>query len=189
MGNLGFAANGPNYRVKGVELQAVARILDGFTIQGASAWNSSSQTNSPFLIDNNPASVNYGKPITSIQNPYGAIGSSLANSPPFEVNLRARYEWSISEYQAFIQAGGQHQAHSYSRAGNSSNTTSSLHTYDMPGYSTYDGSMGIARGAWTAEFFGQNLFNSHASTFTTFSQWVEAQSIVRPRVLGIPDVP
>jgi iron complex outermembrane receptor protein len=184
LGNLGFATNGPNYRVKGVELQAVGRVLDGLTIQGASAWNSSSQTNSPYLIDNNPASVNYGRPITSIINPYGSIGSSLANSPPFEANLRARYEWSISEYQAFIQAGGQHQAHQLSRAGNSSNVTSTLRTYDIPGYSTYDGSVGIARGAWTVEFFGQNLFNSNASTFTTFSQWAESQTIVRPRVLG-----
>jgi iron complex outermembrane receptor protein len=137
------------------------------------------------LIDNNSASVNYGRPITSIVNPYGPLGSPLANSPPFEANLRARYEWSISEYQAFIQAGGQHQAHSLSRAGNSSSVTSTLRTYDIPGYSTYDGSLGIARDAWTVEFFGQNLFDSHASTFTTFSQWAESQAIVRPRVLGV----
>jgi iron complex outermembrane receptor protein len=185
LGNLGFATNGPSYRVKGVEIQLVTRPIDGLTIQGAAAWNSSEQTNSPFLIDNNPASVNFGKPITSIANPYGLVGSALANSPPFEANLRARYDWAMWDYQAFVQFGGQHQAHSLSRAGNVDNTTSSLHTYDMPGFSTYDGALGVSKDAWTAQLYGQNLFNSNASQFTTYSQWVEARTVVRPRVLGL----
>ena len=40
-------------------------------------------------------------------------------------------------------------------------------------------------GQYAVTLYGQNLFNSNASTFTTASQWVEAQTIVRPRVLGL----
>jgi len=185
LGNLGFATNGPNYRVKGVEVQLAAKVLTGLTVQAAGAWNSTEQTNSPYLIDDNPASVNFGKPITSITNPYGPVGSNLANSPPFEANARIRYDCMIGDYGAFVQFAAQHQAHSYSRAGNASPETSSLHLYDMPGFTLYDAALGVSKDVWTVTVYGQNLTNSNASTFTTASQWVEAQTIVRPRVLGL----
>ena len=54
LGNVGFGANGPNYRIRGVETSFIAVLLPGLTAQGAASWNSSEQTNSPFLIANNP---------------------------------------------------------------------------------------------------------------------------------------
>jgi iron complex outermembrane recepter protein len=62
LGNLTFNTNGANYQVKGIEAQLVARVTRGLTLTGSVAWNSTEQTNSPFLIANNPASVNFGKP-------------------------------------------------------------------------------------------------------------------------------
>ena len=117
-GNLTFSTNGPDFRVRGVEIQLVARVMEGLTVQGSASWNSSNQTNSPFLINNNPKSSTYGQPITSVANPYGTVGSPLANSPPFQANLRARYEFPIGDYRAFFQAGGTHQGNSYSATGN-----------------------------------------------------------------------
>jgi iron complex outermembrane recepter protein len=116
LGNLVFATNGANYRVRGVELQVVARITAGLTVQGASSWNSSSQTNSPHLFVNNPLSVNYGQTLP-ISNPYGAIGSPLANSPPVEWSLRVRDEIPVGAYNAFWQIGTQHIGNSYSNTG------------------------------------------------------------------------
>ena len=55
LGNTTFDINGPTYRVKGIELQLVARLFEGFTVQGSSAWNSSEQTNAPCLPSNNPS--------------------------------------------------------------------------------------------------------------------------------------
>ena len=66
IGNLTFDTNGQNFRVRGLETSIVARVTDGLTLQGAASWNRSEQTNSPALIDNNPLSVNYGKPITQV---------------------------------------------------------------------------------------------------------------------------
>src|SRR5208283_2465075 len=62
-GNTTFTVNGPSYTVKGVELQLVARITDGLTIQGSSSWNSSSQTNAPCLTSSVPAADGNPTPI------------------------------------------------------------------------------------------------------------------------------
>ncbi|MBV8495187.1 MAG: TonB-dependent receptor, partial [Gammaproteobacteria bacterium] len=90
LGNLVFGINGPSYRVRGIEPLIMARVTEGMTVQIGASWNSSSQTNSPYLIANNPAllanpgsAAEFGKPITSILNPYGAQGSPTAYSPPF----------------------------------------------------------------------------------------------------------
>jgi len=58
LGNLAFETNGPNYRVRGLEIQLVARVTHGLTLTGAASWNSSDQMNSPYVNDVN------GQPIT-----------------------------------------------------------------------------------------------------------------------------
>ena len=143
---------------------------------------------SPFLIANNPASVNFGKPITTIANPYGVQGSPLAQSPPFQGNLRARYEWSINEYQAFVQLGAAHQAHSLSLTGNAPSiapTGSITQAFDQPAFTTYDGALGVSKDAWNVQVYGQNLTDTRGLTFISSSQAVETQSVIRPRVIGV----
>jgi iron complex outermembrane receptor protein len=178
LGNLAFATNGPSYRVRGFEPSLIARVTQGLTVQLATAWNSSSQTNSPYLVDNNPASVNYGKPITSIPNPYGAVGSRTSYSPPFNASGRVRYEWPMGDYSAFVQGAFQHQTHMITATGY-------VPAFDMPGFTTYDGSMGISNGPWALEFYGQNLTNVNSSQSTSSGQFVLTEVPQRPRVLGI----
>ena len=178
LGNLAFSTNGPSYRVRGVEPSIIARVTQGLTVQTSAAWNSASQTNSPFLVDNNPASVNFGKNITSIPNPYGPLGSPTAYSPPFKVNARIRYDWSFNDYNAFVQAVGNHQAHMITATGY-------VPAYDMPAYSSYDASAGIAKGPWAVEVFGQNLTDVNSSLSTNSGQFILAEVPQRPRVLGL----
>jgi outer membrane receptor protein involved in Fe transport len=178
LGNLTFGTNGPNYRVRGLELQVVARVTTGLTVQGAASWNSTNETNSPYLIDNNPATPNYGQNITSIPNPYGPIGSPLANSPPFQGNIRVRDEWAMNDYTAFWQVGGQHQAHSLSATG-------FVEAYDQPGFSTYDAALGVGKGAWTLQLVGENLTDTNASLFTSSRQFVITETPMRPRTLAL----
>jgi iron complex outermembrane receptor protein len=186
LGNLTVNLNGPNYRVNGVELQLVTRVTDGLTLQGAASWNSGSLVNSPQLLINNPAlagTPGYGGPVTSLPNPYGQVGSSMANSPPLQANLRARYEWNINDYRAFSQFGFVHQAHSYSLA-------QALNRYDMPGWTTYDASIGVSKGNWRVEAFGQNLTDVNKSLFTSAAQsgntvGYVTETPMRPRVLGV----
>ena len=177
-GDLTFRTNGPDYRVRGVELQTIVRITDGLTIQGSESYNKGSQQNSPYLINNNPASPNFGKPITSLPNVYGVAGSPLANSPLFQGNIRARYEFSIGEYKAFGQAGAQIYGSSFSGIGTVDN-------YYQPGYTTFDAAAGFARDAWNVQFFVENLGNKVASTYTSAAEFIETETMLRPRIAGV----
>ena len=177
LGNNIFSTNGPVYQVRGGELQIVARITDGLTVQGSSSYNKSKLTNSPALINNNPASAGYGTPLL-IANPYGVTGSPLADSPQLQWNLRIRDEFPVRDYRAFWQIGAQHIGDSLSGTGN-------VVTYDQPSYTTYDASFGVSKDAWNVQIFGQNLTSVNASSSTYGGQFVEAQTVIRPRVAGV----
>jgi iron complex outermembrane receptor protein len=201
VGNIFYDTNGQNFVIKGVETSLVARVLTGLTLQGAAAWNQSTQTNSPVLIDNNPASNNYGKQITqacsvtgtncfAVPNPYGPIGGPSANAPPIQFSLRARYEWNINGYTPSVQFGATHSGHSYTQAGSNPSiaqagglTTSRLR-FENPAYSTYNASIGLAKDAWYMTIYGENLGNSDASTFISTDQFIVAQTPLRPRIIG-----
>jgi iron complex outermembrane receptor protein len=178
LGNLQFDTNGPNYRVRGVELQIIGKVTDGLTVQGSTSYNDTRQTNSPYLIDNNPLSPAFGQPILSVPNPYGPVGSRLANAPLVQWNLRIRDEIPFGDYNGFWQIGAQH-------IGDSQSATGNVITYDQPGYTTYDASLGVAKGGWNVQLFGQNLTSVNASTGTNAGQFVEAETVVRPRVAGL----
>jgi iron complex outermembrane recepter protein len=190
LGNLTFNINGPTFVVKGFETQIVARAFEGLTIQGSAAWNSSNQINNPGVSDNNcsggvqggvpfPASPNCGKPLP-LQTPlFTPIGSPLGESPPFEANLRVRYEALIGDYRTFYQFGGVHQAHSFGSL--------AVDPVVMPAWTTYDASMGIGKGAWGVQIFGQNITNVNKSVFTTstIGGSINTYTPMRPRVLGL----
>jgi outer membrane receptor protein involved in Fe transport len=187
-GNLSYVTNGANYRVRGLELQLVGRVTKGLTIQGGASWNSSSLTNSPYLIGNVPGNAEDGKPLLSAPSPFGLKGSSLPQSPAFEGNLRARYEWFVNDYRPFVQLGGQRTAHSRSLPGNvPAIAVGEIVTqeFDQPGYSTYDASMGIAKDNWNVQLVGQNLGNTNGKAFISASEAIETQTVIRPRVISL----
>jgi len=187
-GNLSFVTNGANYRVRGLELQLVGRVTTGLTIQGGASWNSSSLTNSPYLIGNVPGNAEDGKPLLSAPSPFGLKGSSLPQSPAFEGNVRARYEWFVNDYRPFVQLGGQRTAHSRSLPGNVPAIAVgeiTTQAFDQPGYSTYDASMGIAKDNWNVQVVGQNLGNTNGKAFISASEAIETQTVIRPRVISL----
>jgi len=180
-GNLSFVINGPDYRVRGLEIESIVHPLHGLTFTGSASWNSSNLTNSPALLQPN------GQPIVIpvvASNPgvggsaFGVTGSPLAESPPFQANLRIRYEVNVGDYNAFGQIGGTHQSHSYSATGN-------IATYDQAGFSTYDASLGVAKDAWMAQLYGINLTDTRANLFENGNQFVTAETINRPRTYGL----
>lgn len=177
-GNLSFVTNGPNYRVRGAETELIGRPLHGLTVTAAAAWNSSNLLSAPPLYDIN------GKPITSIVNAFGAPGTPLAQSPPFQVNVRVRYEFSLDDYKAFWQLSGTHQAHSYSSTSSIPTPDEPGYQYDQPGFSTYDASTGIAKDAWALQVYGQNLTDTRADLYENANQFVDAKTVNRPRTLG-----
>src|SRR5262249_40151207 len=143
------------------------------------------------LLTNAASKAEYGQPILSVQNPYGPIGGSSANSPPMQFNMRLRYEWALMSYNAFVQAGVTQHAPSYPPSSanpslvSGSNVSTTLLRFENPPITQYDASIGVSRDAWSAEFFAQNLTNVVKSTFTSTSQFAVEETITRPRVLGI----
>ncbi|MHB1872119.1 MAG: TonB-dependent receptor [Steroidobacteraceae bacterium] len=187
LGNLTFGTNGPDYRVRGTEIQIAARPIAGLTLNGSASWNSGELINSPALIDNIAGSPNFGKPITTyyvggvatpLADVYGAPGSPLANSPPFQANLRARYDWQFGSYTPYVEAGFQHRSHSQSASGH-------VESYNQPGWTTYDAQAGISKGDWTVSLIGTNLTNVNKSLFTSSRQFILTEVPMRPRTIEL----
>jgi outer membrane receptor protein involved in Fe transport len=200
LGNTTFDVNGPTYVVKGVELQLVARVTEGLTVQGSSSWNSTNQTVAPCLQSNRPTATNptpLGTCITEIKgvaytSPFGTLDTSPAFSPPLLFNLRARYDLILGDYKPFVMAGANHTASQRNEPasfpGISSPLCSPIPTtthcqYVMPGYTTYDASVGVSKDSWTAQVSGSNITNSDASTLTSSAQFLESEVPLRPRVV------
>jgi len=207
LGNVGFNANGPDYRIRGVETSFIAVLARGLSAEGGAAWVSSEQTNSPYLIANNPALLGnpasagqYGQPILTgvnhagvygpIPNPYGPTGTPAAFAPPLQFNALLHYQWVMSSYQCFAQAGVTHTAHSFTQAGSQPPPSGTTFTtnylrFENPAYTTYDAAIGFGKDAWTARLYAQNLTNVLTSTFTSNSQFALQETILRPRVIGL----
>ncbi len=190
LGNLTFTTNGPDYRVKGFETEIVARVTTGLTVTLAGSWNHSELVNTPTLNDKNGVPIvwsNYkdgnGNPL---HNPYGERGSPLAQSPPFQGNLRVRYEFPLGTYQAFVQGAAVVRSHSLSTtdklAMDNSVPPQSV-AYDLPGFTTYDLSIGIAKDSWTAQIYGTNMTDSRGAVFSTYAQRIKEDTIIRPRTI------
>lgn len=211
-GNTAFATNGPTYHIKGAEVQIVARPSDGLTIQGSATYNDSKQANAPCFIANNPAASTYGQCITEVysggtvkpvQSPFGAIGGVTPFSPHFQGNVRVRYEWAGSgEMDWFVGAGMNYTSSMYNQPstypsgdvpGNGSVLgpngiivpATTVLRYKMPGYALFDAQIGFTRENWTFTLFGDNLTNSHASTFTNSAEYIKTSTIVRPMTYGV----
>jgi len=204
-GSSNFVINGPNYTIKGLELQLLTRPIDGLTLQASGSWNDSEQDNAVCLPVNNPTLSNYGQciaqtiksgSVNQITSPLGKPNSRTAFSPPMQFSLQARYEWALlSDYRAFISAGASHmggmfnQPAGYPTPGVGSTpvwpATSVRERFYQPGYTTYDASLGVTKDQWTVTVFGQNLSNSDASTYTNTAQYIVQQVPLRPRVLGL----
>jgi len=211
-GNTAFGTNGPTYHIKGVEAQIVARPTSGLTIQGSATYNDSKQANEPCFISNNPTSTSFGKCITqlrdsgrvlTVQSPFGVKGGITPFSPHFQGNIRVRYEFDgPAEAKWFVAGGVNYTSSMYNQpatypsgdvAGNGSVVgpngiivpATTVLRYKMPGYALTDAQIGFTRDDWTVTVFGDNLFNSDASTFTNSSQYIKTSTIVRPRTYGL----
>ena len=196
-GNLTFTTNGGNYSVKGLETSLVARVTHELTLSAGAAWNRTSLDQpANFVYTFGP---NAGKPIDwstltspttgavlGLVNPSGAPGSPLAGAPPFEGNIRARYDFQVGTYNAFVQLGAVHQAHSLS---STDQLTKDLQgnsiAYDLAPFTTYDGALGFSKDAWTVQFYGQNLTDDRAELYANARQWYKSVTVDRPRTLGL----
>ncbi|HEX4183480.1 MAG TPA: TonB-dependent receptor [Caulobacteraceae bacterium] len=199
LGNTTFLVNGPGYTIKGIEAQFIGRPMEGLTIQGSATYNDNTQSNSPCLVDNEPASPNLGQCITEVKgkpfvNPFGVQGGVSAFSPHFQANIRAHYDWMVNDFKAFATLGGSYTGEMFTQPANYTpgSTPSEIPVpdttylrYELPAYATMDGSIGFGRNNWTFQIVGENLLDSDASTFTGSVQFIKSEVPLRPRVISL----
>ncbi|HZZ33599.1 MAG TPA: TonB-dependent receptor [Phenylobacterium sp.] len=199
LGNTTFLVNGPSYVIKGVEAQFTARITEQFTLDGSATYNDNTQSNSPCLTDNEPKSPNLGHCITEINgkpfvNPFGVQGGVSAYSPTFQGNLHGRYDWEVASFKAFASADVSYVGKMFTQPANytpgdapseSPIPDTTYLRYELPAYTTFGAAIGVSKDKWTLQLVGQNLGNSHASTFTSTAQFIKAEVPLRPRQVSI----
>jgi iron complex outermembrane receptor protein len=180
----GVTINGGNYRVRGIETSGVARVATGLTIEAGVAWNHSELVRqATFLwVDGTP--INFSA--LPVSNPSGALGSPLAGAPPFQGNIRARYEFAFNGYELFAQADAVHQSHSLATTDRLSlDLQGNSIAYDLPEFTTFDGTLGVAKDAWLVQVYGENLTDTRAELYANYEQWYKAVTVSRPRTVGL----
>ena len=55
----------------------------------------------------------------------------------------------------------------------------------MPGFAQFDAQVGFKHDTWNISVFGENLSNTHASTFTSSAQFIKSEVPVRPMTYGV----
>ena len=194
--------NGPSYAVNGIELQLIARVTGGLTVQGAGSWNSSNQITAPCLrsvgvttfTPHNPTPA--GQCITQVAgvpytSPFDTLNTSLPFSPPVLFNLRARYDWAAGTYKSFAWLGASHVAAMHNEPATYPDGLSlspnlpltGFIRYTIPAYTTYDAAVGASKDNWTVQLIGTNLSNCDAATNISSSQIIKATAPLRPRVV------
>jgi hypothetical protein len=176
--------------------------MEGLTLNGSGSYNEDTQAGSPCLVSNISTSPTFGSCITQIipkgsttlapfVNPFGAPGTVPAFAPRFQGNARVRYDWTMDKYNPFVMVGVSYTGSMYNQPATYTsgegvlvpNTT--FLRYLQPAYTTVDAAIGVSFDKWYAQIFGQNLGNSHASTFTSSAQFIKSEVPLRPRVMGL----
>jgi iron complex outermembrane receptor protein len=126
-----------------------------------------------------------GQPIT-IANPFGELGSPLANSPPFQGTARLRDEIPLNGYKGFWQIGVQHTGGTYSTTDKLSTTLQGVSVaFYNPSYTTYDASFGVSKDAWNVSVYGDNITDTRATIYSSYAEYVKMNTINRPRTIGV----
>ena len=187
----GAIVNGGDYRVRGVETSGVVRVAAGLTIEAGAAWNHSELIKQATFLWKDGTPIDFSLLRNSsgapVENPNGALGTPLAGAPPFQGNIRARYEFAAWDgYGAFAQIGAVHQSHSFSTAfylahdlqGNST-------VYELPAFTTYDAALGVTKDAYLMQLYADNLTDTRAQLYAFFAPSYKAITVNRPRTIGL----
>ncbi len=202
LGNTTFGLNGPDYHVKGAELQLQALLMEGLTLSGSGSYNDDTQAGSKCFISNISTSPTFGQCITQITpkglatpqpftNPFGAPGTTPAFSPKYQVNAHLRYDWSMEGFNPYVMGGLSYTGSMYNQPATYSSgngvivPATTFLRYLQPSYTTFDAAIGVNYDKWYAQLYGQNLGDSNASTFTSSAQFIKAEVPLRPRIVGL----
>ena len=193
--------NGPDYVIKGAELQVMARVTDALTLQGSGSWNSANLVDNPCLrsagvtpltpYNPTPAgqciTVVGGAPYLNLAN----VGTAPPYSPPLTFNLRLRYDFELGGVNPFVWLGASH-------IGAMSNEPASfpdgnapaqiladagVARFRIPASTTFDGAVGMITDRWTLQLTASNLTDVYGPSNISSAQFIKGNIPLRPRVV------
>ena len=184
--------NGGNYRVQGLETSGQLRLGSALTIELGGAWNHSELVKEAVFLwaDGTPIDFstlpNPQNPQRPLSNPAGVRGSPLAGAPPFQTNLRLRYDADFRGFNTFAQVGMGHQSHSLTTIDRLTlDAQGNSIYYDLPPFTTYNAALGVGKDQWLVQLYGENLTDTRAELYANHFEYYKAVTVSRPRTIGL----
>ncbi|MEM6827388.1 MAG: TonB-dependent receptor plug domain-containing protein [Pseudomonadota bacterium] len=161
--NLFFSANAANAEIYGLEADFTIApySLPGFSVTGAFS-----------ILDTE---------ITEVLIPTDdvLVGSDLAYAPPFQGNIRARYEWDLSDtLEAYIQPQITYSDSKFT-------DVVEINKLELDSYTVFDLSVGVRAEQWRVEIFGENLSDERAQISGNFGNDRPRLVVNRPLTVGM----
>ncbi|MDP4574862.1 TonB-dependent receptor [Qipengyuania sp. G39] len=161
--NLFFSANAADAEIKGLEADFTVAPYSapGLTVAGAFS-----------ILDTE---------ITDVLIPTDDVveGSDLAFAPPFQGNIRVRYEWDLNDtLGAYIQPQVTHSASKFT-------DVIEINKLRLDGYTLFDLAAGITSANWKFELFGENLFDERAQISGNYVNDRARIATNRPLTVGL----
>jgi outer membrane receptor protein involved in Fe transport len=152
--------NAGNARIRGIELDVLARPTRGLSISLGGSYNDAEITEDFCLIANEQFDCTIPGSDGAENALLSPAGTRLPIIPRFKGNFLTRYEFPIGEFQGHVQGAVAHEGR----------RTSDLRLFerdligDVEGYTTVDVTAGIESGRWSAELYVKNLFDVNGQT-------------------------
>ncbi len=159
--NVTFVDNAASASLKGFESTVSLALGDHFTLDGAMSYNDSKLDSvRTGLIDVAP------------------VGSSLAQSPKFQGNIRGRYTWDIGDNEVYVEGGLRYSSKSY-------NSVQLSQRFLQRSYTIANATIGITRDNWNAMLYVENLTDERADLNVNNQDYQERITTNRPRTFGV----
>ena len=158
--NLFFIDNAADAEILGVEGDVIWQPTDQLTISGAFAY-----------VDTELVRA-FSDVIT-----LAPLGSELPLAPPFQMNMRAHYNWQMGPFLLDVAGGFQYSDRSFS-------SLVAANRLRQDSYTTADLSLGVEKDNWRAEVYAENITDERAELYINVQQFDPRITTNRPRTVG-----
>jgi iron complex outermembrane receptor protein len=157
--------NAGQARIKGVELDAVFAISQGFSLSAAASWLDA-KTTVDYCGTTYQTGPNAGDPVTDCDDPaappgtflQAPAGQELPVQPKFKGNVVARNEFTVNDFDMHLQAAYVYQGSAWSDL----RTDERELLGKQPSFSIVDLSAGLEINGYGLELFVKNAFDERA---------------------------